>query len=353
LPAFAILGVLAGLASIVLIRGVFSVQDLGKRLPGPLFLHPAIGGFAVGLIALVLPQVLGVGYGATNDALLGQMGLGLLLAILAGKILATSISLGMGFGGGVFSPSLMVGAMLGGAYGIVATGLAPNVDTWIGAYTLVGMGAVAAATLGAPISTTLIIFEMTGDYELTLGVMLAVVISSAITRQMLGGNMFSLQLARRGLDLKVGFETQLLQARVISDVMAETSQPVEFVSPGVSLTHLRRHLQNSRLGKLFVVEEDGKLLGTITLADLCESAFDLTLDTLINAADVANLHPPILTGDDHLETALKTMTDSGESLIAVIDDLENRNFLGVVDERHVIAAYNRDLLQARHEERDD
>jgi len=196
LPAFALLGVLAGVTATVLMMGVFRAQALSVRLPGPAFLRPAVGGLAVGLIALVLPQVLGVGYGATDDALSGNMGLWLLLAVLVGKILATSISLGAGFGGGIFSPSLMVGAMLGGAYGIVATGLVPAVDAGTGAYTLVGMGAVAAATLGAPISTTLIIFEMTGDYELTLGVMLAVVVSTAITRQMLGRSFFTLQAVK-------------------------------------------------------------------------------------------------------------------------------------------------------------
>jgi CIC family chloride channel protein len=306
----------------------------------------------VGLIALALPQIMGVGYGATDDALLGQMGLWLLVAVLIGKIVATSLSLGLGFGGGIFSPSLMIGAMLGGAYGIIATALAPVVDTGIGGYTLVGMGAVAAATLGAPISTTLIIFEMTGDYELTLGVMLAVVMSTAITRQMLGHNFFTLQLERRGLDLKGGFETQLLRARFVADIMTATPQTLETVLPGVNMAKLRVLLQLSRTGKLFVVDETGKLVGTITLADLSDSAFDPAMDALINAADVARRNPPVLLGDDHLETALKKMADSGESLIAVIDDREARTFLGAVEERQVMAAYTRALVRARNEERD-
>ena len=350
LPAFAILGVLAGLVASALMMGVFRTQDLAQRLPGPTFAHPALAGFAVGLIALVLPQVLGVGYGATDDALSGQMGLWLLLAILVGKMVATSLCLGLGFGGGIFSPSLVVGAMLGGAYGIIVTALAPVVDAGIGGYTLVGMGAVAAATLGAPISTTLIIFEMTGDYELTLGVMLAVVISTGVTRQMLGRAFFSMQLERRGLDLKGGFEAQLLRARFVRDVM---EADIETVDPGVSLAVLRTRLQASPGGELFVVADYGRLIGTITLADLSESAFDPALDALINAADVARRRPPLLMGDDHLETALKKMADSGESLIAVVDDTDNRRFLGAVEEKHVMAAYNRDLLRARHEERDD
>ena len=352
LPAFAVLGVLSGVVATALMMGIFRTQDLSPRLPGPSFLRPAYGGFAVGLIALALPHIMGVGYGATDDALSGQMGLWLLVAVLIGKIIATSLSLGLGFGGGIFSPSLMIGAMLGGAYGIIATALAPVVDTGIGGYTLVGMGAVAAATLGAPISTTLIIFEMTGDYELTLGVMLAVVMSTAMTRQMLGHNFFTLQLERRGLDLKGGFETQLLRARFVADIMTATPQTLETVLPGVNMAKLRVLLQLSRTGKLFVVDETGKLVGTITLADLSDSAFDPAMDALINAADVARRNPPVLLGDDHLETALKKMADSGESLIAVIDDREARTFLGAVEERQVMAAYTRALVRARNEERD-
>jgi len=348
LPAFAALGLLAGAVATAMLLGIFRTQDLAVRLPVPDFVRPAVGGFAVGLIALVLPQVMGVGYGATDDALSGQMTLWLLLAVLAAKVLATTLSLGMGFGGGIFSPSLVVGAMLGGAYGIAVTALLPSLDAGTGAYTLVGMGAVSAATLGAPISTTLIIFELTGDYELTLGVMLAVVTSTAVTRQVLGRNFFTLQLERRGLDLKGGFEAQLLRARTVRDVMADN---VETIGPGVTLAELRVKLQAARNGELFVVD-GGVLVGTITLADLSDSAFDLHMDQLINAADVARRAPPMLEADDHLEAALRKMADSGEELIAVVADLEGRKFLGAVQERQVMAAYNRDLLRARDEERD-
>ena len=349
LPAFAVLGVLAGLVATVTLRGIFTTQDLAREMPGPAWLRPAAGGFLVGVIALMLPQVMGVGYGATDDALLGLMGAEILIAVLAGKVLATVISLGFGFGGGIFSPSLMIGAMLGGVFGVVVRAVLPDLDIGIGGYTLVGMGAVAGATLGAPISTTLIIFEMTGDYELTLGVMLAVVVSTAVTRHFLGRNFFTMQLERRGLDLKGGFATQLLRSGHVREVMNENA---DTVAPGVALSQLRVMLQVSRTGELFVVDDGGRLVGTITLADLSELAFDPSMDILVNAADVARVRPPVLCADDHLETALKKMADSGESLIAVVDHMDTRTFLGTVDERQVMAAYNRALVQSRHEEHD-
>ena len=348
-PAFIMLGILAGFTASVLLRAIFTAQDVSQKIPGPVWIRPAIAGFLVGAIALVLPQVLGVGYGITDDALSGQVALWLLVAVLIAKIVATALSLGFGFGGGIFSPSLVVGAMLGGSFGIVVTSIAPELNPGTGGYTLVGMGAVAAATLGAPISTTLIVFEMTGDYELTMGLMLAVVVSTGITRHISGNSFFALQLERRGLDLKGGFERALLRAGRVCDVMEENS---ELVSQDMPLSQLRVCLQESKLGELFVVDSEGKLTGTITLADLSETAFDPAMDLLINAADVARRRPPILECKDHLEDALKKMRDSGESLIAVVDDGKNRKFLGAVEEKHVMAAYNRALLQSRHEERD-
>ena len=139
--------------------------------------RPGIAGFLVGLIALVFPQVLGVGYYA-NLALQSQFPLYLLVLLIVAKIVATSLSVGGGFGGGVFTPAIMLGAMLGGAYGIVAPACFPTSLSGPAAYTIVGMGGVAAAVMGAPISTTLIVFELTDDYPLTIAVMVAVVLSS-------------------------------------------------------------------------------------------------------------------------------------------------------------------------------
>lgn len=348
-PAFILLGVIAGLVASVLVRAIAKAQDFSGNLQLPRMFHPMIGGFSVGIIAIWLPQVIGVGYGATEQALMGNFTLVLLVAILVGKIIATAISLGFGFGGGIFSPSLVIGAMLGGAYGIIATTLLPQIGTDTTAYSLIGMGAVAAATLGAPISTALIIFEMTGDYQLTLGVMLAVVVSTGIFRHLHGRTFFTSQLERRGLDLKGGFESGLLRARRVAGVM---KMDPETVAPGINLPGLRHRLQCSLTGELFVVSDNGILIGTITLADLSESAFDADLDYLINAGDVARLNPPTLKTSDDLEKALKLMNDSGESLIAVVADDESNKLEGVVDERHVIAAYNRALLDSRHEEHD-
>jgi CIC family chloride channel protein len=280
-------------------------------------------------------------------ALKVQLPLYLLIALIFMKILATSICIGSGFGGGVFTPSLMIGAMLGGAYGIVATSIFPELSSGPGVYTIIGMGAVSAAVLGAPISTTLIVFELTDDYPLTIAVMIGVVISNVVAQQFLGKSFFNWQLERAGLDLKGGFETVLLRGikvRTLVDRNAET------VSVSAGLQDLRQRLQFSETGELFVLRETGELFGTITLADLSDIAFDHEVDDLINAGDVARPHPPSLNMDDDLEAANRVIQDSGEHFIAVVENHETMKFIGTLYETEVMRAYNKALVEARHEE---
>ena len=349
-PAFVGLGVLAAAAAITFMHGTALAERTAVRLPLPPWLRPALGGLVVGAIALVLPQVLGVGYGATEAALKAALPLALLVAICAAKIAATSISLGFGFGGGVFSPSLVIGAMLGGAYGVVCTGLLGDLSSGPGAYTIVGMGAVAAAVLGAPISTTLIVFEMTGDYALTMAVMVAVVVASVITRQFYGASFFLEQLRRRGLDLKEGVEATLLRAITVEDVM---SPECETVRRATGLPELRGLLQNAPSGRVFVVREGGAMFGTVTFADLSEVAFDAEMDDLVNAGDVARRNPPVVAVDDHLQAAIRCFRESGEQHVAVVRDLDSMVVVGCLHERDVMAAFNRALVERRREERGD
>ncbi|MBT4464745.1 MAG: chloride channel protein, partial [Rhodospirillaceae bacterium] len=283
-PAFVVLGVIAGLTAMVFMQAIMTANDGAQKMPIPGWMRPAVGGLIVGIMALWFPQVLGVGYGVTEAAVMTAIPLSMLLAVFVAKICATAISIGFGFGGGVFSPSLVIGAMLGGAYGTIFTQMFPDMSTGTGAYTILGMGAVAAAVLGAPISTALIVFEMTSDYALTLALMVCVVISSMITKQFHGGSFFTWQLERRGHDLRDGYEMALLKKISVSSVLSDA---IETIGLGVDLPEIRNRLQTSKVGELFVVDNEGRLFGTITLADMSEFAFDPELDHLVAACDVA------------------------------------------------------------------
>lgn len=346
-PAFVGLGVACAVCAILLMHSIVVATELSKRTPIPSWTKPAVAGLAIGAMALVMPQVLGVGYGVTEDAMLHVYGFGTLLIILAAKIIATAISLGWGFSGGVFSPALVVGAVCGGAYGIVATSIFPDLSAGVPAYTVVGMGAVAAAVLGAPISTTLIIFEMTSDYTLTLAVMVAVVVASEFSHHFYDRSFFVRQLRERGMDLKQGIESEVMQTIAINAVMRSNLSTVKMNTDLETLRHL---LQDSTVGELFVVRDNGELHGTITLADLSDFAFDHDLDGLVNASDVARPHPPMLSRHDDIEAAVQLMDRSGESIIPVTESELDRTLVGAVTHDDVMTEFNRVLMARRREE---
>ena len=347
-PAFALLGVISALVAMAFMRAIMLVEDAGERSGVPRWLRPAIGGLLVGLIALAFPQVLGVGYEATDAALKQQFSIWLLAALVAAKLAATALSLGLGFGGGVFSPSLVVGAMLGGAFGLAATGLFPELSSEHGVYALVGMGAVAGAVLGAPISTILIVFELTADFELTLAVMIAVVIASVITQQVSGHSFFTWQLERRGVDVRAGREVGLLRAIRVRDIMDRRH---ETVGPSSILAEVRAKLIGTPFGELFVTHDGDRLEGTIAFADLGESAFDTSHDDELAAIDLCRRYPPALDAGDTLETAIAMFGAGGEAHIPVVEDHDSMRLVGVLHERDTMLAYHRALIQARKEER--
>ncbi len=198
-PAFALLGVVSACAAIAFMSAIVKAEDLFKSVP--FWFRFPLAGFAVGGVALVFPQVPGVGYEATDLALTGSYSLAMMLALIVVKTLATALCLGAGFSGGVFSPAIFVGAMVGGSFGVIATWALPWLSSGIGAYAIVGMGAVAGAVLGAPVSTVLMVFELTSNYDMTIAVMVATAISSLITQQLHKPSFFLWQLERRGVVL--------------------------------------------------------------------------------------------------------------------------------------------------------
>ena len=350
-PAFIGLGLVCAVAAIVMMRSIFYAQKVSAALPLPIWIKPAIAGLFVGIIALWLPQVLGVGYGAVEWAILGQYEINILIAIGIAKIAATAICLGFGFAGGVFSPALVLGAMVGSAYGLIAADVFPELASSVGVYTIVGMGAVAASVLGAPISTTLIIFEMTGDYKLSLAVMLAIVISTEVTHHLFGASFFAVQLRNRNVDLRDGFEREILDAIMVHHILDHgTNVAAETVSMEQSVADIRAKLSTSSSGELFVVTPTGELFGTITLHDIGTDYFDKESCERMVAKDVARPHPPVLMEGDNLGAALQLMRDTGEEHIAVLRDSHTKKFTGCVHHRDVMTAYNRALLKIRHEE---
>lgn len=214
LPAFLMLGITCGLVAVILMKSIFFADDLGtslqQRFRIPRWMRPAFAGLLLGAIAVYYPVIIGVGYETTFAALSGQLVLHEAIVFAMIKVVAVTITMAGRMGGGVFSPSLMVGALTGLSFGLIATSLFPEVSGGGALYALAGMGAVAAAVLGAPISTTLIVFEMTGDWQTGLAVMVAVSLSTAVASRFVDRSFFLTQLERRNIHLAAGPQTYLL-----------------------------------------------------------------------------------------------------------------------------------------------
>lgn len=229
LPAFLIMGLICGIVAVALMRAIFWAEDFGNyvqnRTKLPRYLRPGIAGAMLGVIALWFPHIIGVGYETTSQALTGGLLLHEAVIFAMLKVVAVAITLGGRMGGGVFSPSLMLGALVGLAFGIVATGIFPDVSGSSSLYALAGMGAVAAAVLGAPISTTLIVFELTGDWQTGLAVMVAVSMSTALASRLVDRSFFLTQMERRGIHLAAGPQAYLLSMFMVARIMRRPDDP--------------------------------------------------------------------------------------------------------------------------------
>jgi CIC family chloride channel protein len=223
LPAFLILGLVCGLVAAATIRAVFLADDFGTALSRatglPARLRPALAGLLLGLIALWYPHVIGVGQAVTLAALNAEMLLGTAIAFCVIKIVAVAITMAGRMGGGIFSPSLMIGALTGLAFGLVATAILPEQSSPTSLYALAGTGAVAAAVLGAPISTTMIVFELTGEWQTGIAVMVSVSLSTAIASRLVARSFFLTQLERQSIRMAAGPQSWLLATLPVADVL--------------------------------------------------------------------------------------------------------------------------------------
>lgn len=331
IPSFILLGLACAGVATAFIRGTTLLEGTFSRTRVPTMLRPAIGGLALGLIATRWPEVLGVGYESTSLAIAGEFTIAAALALLAAKLVATIVCLGSGIAGGVFSPALMFGALLGAAWGSTMALALPDFASSVSAYSLVGMGAVAAATLGAPLSTTLIVFEMTGNYPVTLAVLLASVVSAVTVNELWGYSFFTWQLARRGVHARWTRADALLNEVPVSTVAA-TEAPIV-----AATTSARAWLAGvAHFG--LVVDAAGELLGHVTRAGVARALWRPDASPDLAVADVVET-APTLTPDTRLVVALEMLKQEDTQAMILIG----------ADRRPVAYLRREDIIRRYHE----
>jgi CIC family chloride channel protein len=330
---YAGLGIIAAVVGVVFIRVLYGTEDLVDRLwRGPEWLRPAVGGLALGLLLLALPQMYGVGYPVLQQGVRGEYVIGFLLLLVLGKMAATSLTIAIGGSGGVFAPSLFIGAMLGTGYGEVLQWLLPGGTAAPGAYGLVGMGAVFAAAARAPITAVIIIFELTGDYAIILPLMVAIVLSAGLSSLLSGDTIYTLKLRRRGIDIARSRSANLMQILSVADAMEPLPAPV---APETTLSELIDRMAADRSAALPVQDAEGVLIGVVTLAEVEAAMRDNSVD--VRAEDLAT-ESLVAYSDEPLEVALAQLTGSHEAGIPVVRRSDGRP-IGWLTHRGVLQAY--------------
>ncbi|MEZ5758452.1 MAG: chloride channel protein [Emcibacteraceae bacterium] len=346
-PAFMMLGAVSAFVSIILIKSIFFTEDFANKYSLPYWIRPPLAGLAVGLIAIICPYILGVGYGTTDAALKNIIPFGLLCLLIVAKIAVTTICIAFRYGAGIFSPTLLLGALIGSAFGFIASQTSPELSSHNGLYAIVGMGAVSSAVLGAPISTILIIFELTGDYQITMALMVAVVVANLITTHYLNSSsFFHLQLKRAGKDME-GSRAALLSRQIMVEKIMK--QDFSVVSEDMDIEKIKELIINLKYNNLFVINEDKQIIGIITLNEIRDS-YHLDTDAKdLTAKQICRKQPFYLSPNDTLEHAVELFKQTGEERIAVLSNDEKGEIIGVLSQQNLLRAYNEILIEAEQD----
>jgi len=376
---YILLGLLAAFVGVLFIRMLYFTEDAFDRLAVPLWIKPAIGALLLGVLAYCYPYVGTISYISPDDMALGLpltenyphiFGSGFLFLeeVLQGrapffllfllvflKPLATSFTLGSGNSGGVFAPSLFTGAMLGGTFGYVAMYLFPDLTIEIGAYALVGMAAVFSAAARAPLTSMLIVFEMSNDYRLILPLMAAGMIASTFAQWLHSESIYSLKLSKRGIHFDQGRDMDIMQTVQVEEVMNKS--PITMQSEQ-SVAELFAAFQETHLGGFPVLKSNKELYGIVTMQDMERTIQDIerTLHRKevnlrdLKIWDVATPEPVTVFPDEPIWSAIKKMAPRDLARLPVVARNNPKQFMGLISRSDIVRAYNVGLMRKQKDQ---
>ena len=345
-PLYVLLGLVAGPVSALYASLLYKLQDFYHSIRMADWIKPATAGLFLGIAALFIPQVLGTGYSSIEEILIkSDFTFGLLAVLVIGKLLLTPLSLGSGFKGGVFAPSLFVGAALGGAFGIAAAYFFPGLGIDPRAFALVGMAAVLAGAVRAPLTAVILLFELTNDYRIIQPLMFSVAVSLLISQRIQRDSVYGIGLARHGIRVDRGRDVDVLDRISVGEVMRQDTTAIR---ESDSLEDAANLLEKKRHHGLPVVDERGKLVGVLSLQDIDRVENKQTKVAEVYTRDILTAFP-----DETLSAALRLMSEHDIGRLPVVPHEDKRKLLGVLRRADVIHAYNlalaRRTAQRHHE----
>ncbi len=342
---FGVLGLVCALLGKFYVKVFYGMRDLFKRLPIPNWLKPAVGGFCLGILAMFVPQVLGSGYGWVQSALYGNMALWVMIVIALAKILATSLTISSGGSGGVFAPSLVIGAMIGGAFGASAEILFPLLTQDPRAYVLIGMAGFFAGVANAPIATLIMVSELTGNYGLLAPLMLVCVVAMLTMRK---NSIYEKQVAGRfDSPAHLGdFVIDVLEGISVSE-LADKGHPPVCVPSGMPLPDILNLIATAKGAYYPVINSEGLMTGIFSVTDIRRILNEDIPPGLIIAEDIATREVMTATPEEHLPQVMKRLTLRNLDEIPVVDPDEPQKVLYMLSRRSLLAYYAEQVEKTR------
>ncbi len=338
---FAVIGLLAGPSSALFARSLRQGKKLFEKIPLGKPLTMAIGGAIVGAIGIFLPEVWGNGFEATNRILRGNPTVVFLVLVFVGKIVATSATIGSGGVGGAFTPTLLVGAALGGVVARACHVAVPWLEAPVGGYALLGMGGLLAGLTRAPLLAIIMIFELTQNTEVLLPMMVVSVIAALSARLFEKDSIYIASLRSAGIVWESTPEATSISTLKVSEIMRTDVKLIPRTTP---LPEIVKTFLTTRSLYLYVGDEEGRLLGVVDLHDIKETFPDKGLGSLVIAEDITT-EIPCVTPEESLTSVNEKLWFRDLGHLPVVDTLETRRFLGIVTRRDLLGAIDREVLQ--------
>jgi len=343
LAPYMLVGLAAGLVALAFMFSLYRTEDFFERTPVPEPLRAAVGGALVGCIAIWLPNIYGVGYSTIGAALTSQLPAMTLAALIVAKIAATSITIGSGGSGGIFAPSLFLGATTGGLLGTFIHQWFPASTASSGAYALVAMGAVVAAATHAPITAIIMIFELTQTIAIIPPLMAACVVSTLVTTYLHRDSIYTMKLRRRGIDLYEEESHNVLRSLYVHDVV---DREPETLPASAHFQDVVDQVLQSDHTEFFVVDEGGHLAGSFQLRAFTRMLVEGdALMPLVVARDLAEANAFSVGENDNLEMVMRLFSSGHHEEIPVVPAGDPRRLVGSVHKKDVIHAYNQEVLR--------
>ena len=335
---YLVFALLTALVAGLFIKVLYKSEDIFNRIKLPEYLKPVLGGLFVGVIGLYFPQIFGVGYEVIESSVRGELVLWIVITLVFLKIVATSLTLGSGGSGGIFAPSLYVGALLGEAFGMVVSKVIPGTVIPPGAFALVGMASVFAGTAQAPISAILLLFEMTGNYKILPPLMITCVISAIVVRWWSKYSIYTLKLVRRGIDVERYEYGDLMESVTVSEAMIPV---VITVRQTDSVRNVGLKIKSTNHRGFPVMSADGRLVGMITRTDinraLAEGGSEQTVGSVMST-DLIVCYP-----NESLKTALHKMASKNIGRVPVVERDNKEHLVGILTRKSIINSYYKAL----------